>query len=522
MKKRNLLKRIAAVAMSAAMLLGMSGAVSAAEVNRQVINPAAKGSLTIKKLQTGTETPIEGVTFKYVKVGDFELSGTNNFNGFTITNSDLEGYLKAAGLTSIPGFADPTVYDGEAIQKALETAVATPDTEEAIKALAVNTLGTTSETGEASVNNLDLGIYLVAETEAPAEVTKMSSPFIVSVPILDTNDQDGTQTWNYNVVAQPKNDYINERPEPTKTVIDENGEPVVDPSAAIGSTVNFEIKSKVPSVAGTLEKFIFTDTLSKGLDFAGTADKCITAIETSTDGIQWTDIAENAVTSKAIEGKTLTVTFDPAKIQQNGYKFVRVQYQAELNEKAIVAINSGSNVNTFTVDYTNNPGIEKPTAEATVDTYGFTLQKNNEKNTALAGAVFELYDAGTGGNKVSFYTAVDENGNVIGNAVTEVTTGDDGQANFYGLKAGTYYLEEIKAPEGYNILKDRVKIVVSEDTTVFVEEEEAADITIVNTKGFTLPTTGGMGTTIFTIGGVILMAGAAVLIIRMNRKEREN
>lgn len=111
---------------------------------------------------------------------------------------------------------------------------------------------------------------------------------------------------------------------------------------------------------------------------------------------------------------------------------------------------------------------------------------------------------------------------MTGNAVTEVTTGDDGQANFYGLKAGTYYLEEIKAPEGYNILKDRVEIVVSEDTTVFVEGEETADITIVNTKGFTLPTTGGMGTTIFTIGGVILMAGAAVLIIRMNRKEREN
>lgn len=134
----------------------------------------------------------------------------------------------------------------------------------------------------------------------------------------------------------------------------------------------------IPALA-SLEKFIFTDTVSEGLDFTGTADECITAIETSTDGTQWTPIAEDAVTSKEIAGKTLTVTFDPAKIQQRGYKYVRVQYQAELNEKAVVAINNGSNVNTFTVDYTNNPGIDKPTAEATVDTYGFTLQKNNEK-----------------------------------------------------------------------------------------------------------------------------------------------
>ena len=90
MKKRNLLKRVAALAMSAMMVLGMTATTSAAEPE-PTIN-ATEGTLQIEKLVNGsyngttdTGTPIPDVTFNYVSVGGFELTADNHVNGFTIT-----------------------------------------------------------------------------------------------------------------------------------------------------------------------------------------------------------------------------------------------------------------------------------------------------------------------------------------------------------------------------------------------------------------------------------------------------
>lgn len=270
-----------------------------------------------------------------------------------------------------------------------------------------------------------------------------------------------------------------------------------------------------------MERFDFVDTLSDGLDFADNMDLKVYATENAgADPVVWTELTQDEDYTVTKNNKVLTISFKIDSIKNCAE--VKATYQAVLNENAIISINSGTNENTFKVEYSNNPDTEYEEVTEEVDTYGFTLQKNDENSSALAGAKFELYDAKVGGNKVPFYTAVNkETGKPTGDQVTEVTTDKAGQASFYGLKAGTYYLEEVEAPEGYNPLKERVEIVVSEETTVFVDGQETVDITVVNTKGFTLPETGGMGTTIFTIGGIVLMAGAAVLIVRMNRKEKE-
>lgn len=496
MKKRSLLKRIAAMAMSAVMVLGVAGAANAATIDQTA------GTLQIHKLRTGTDTGIAGVQFDYVQIGEFVLN-TGNVGGFTITNNALKGYLTTAGLTAIAGTTD--VYDGEDIQDALSAAMETEATKTAIENMATESFNLTGADGKTNVADVPIGIYLVVEKSAPAEVTKMADPFIVSVPILE-EAEDGTQSWNYDVVAQPKNDYIDTPPEPQKEMV--NGG--ADPSARIGETVSFKIKSTVPDMAGALVAFDFIDTLSAGLTLGD-----VTKVEATLEDNSVNDVTNTAdLYTVTKNGQVLTVSFDPVKVQDAAYTEIAVTYTATLNEHAIVG--STGNTNDFEVQYTNDPTQNVDVTPVTVGTYGFTLQKHDENSASLAGATFKLYDAATGGNEVAFYTAISDQNQVTGNAVTEVTTADDnGQASFYGLKAGTYYLEETKAPTGYNLLKDRVEVTVSAASTT-----DGVDITIVNTKGFTLPTTGGTGTVIFTVGGIVIMLGAAFLLIRSNKKSR--
>lgn len=235
MKKRNLLKRIAAIAMSAAMVLGMASAVNAADVTP---TPSAgnvpmqdTGSLQIIKRKTGDIGGVQGgikdVQFTYVKVGDFNFTvntdGTKTaVNGFTFSESSgktLEDILTnddSMGenvLEPVDTLKDTAIYDGQAIQKALEYAVSQESLLTQIKEISGTEFNLTDENGETNkVENLPIGIYLIVETEAPSQVTKLSDPFLVSVPILNQD----TQTWDYDVVAYPKNDYIPEAPEPEK------------------------------------------------------------------------------------------------------------------------------------------------------------------------------------------------------------------------------------------------------------------------------------------------------------------
>ena len=100
-------------------------------------------------------------------------------------------------------------------------------------------------------------------------------------------------------------------------------------------------------------------------------------------------------------------------------------------------------------------------------------------------------------------------------AATVVTTDDQGVAEFEGLQNGTYYLEEIKAPDGYNLLTQTVEVVIdgSENNDASVSMEAV----VKNNSGTTLPSTGGMGTTVFYVVGSLMMVGAAVLLVTRKR-----
>ena len=284
-------------------------------------------------------------------------------------------------------------------------------------------------------------------------------------------------------------------------------------SANVGDTVTFKITSQVPGGEGTLGKYIIRDTMSAGLAF----DYDSVVIKGFAEGEE-PDTDEGAVLTATVapngdtDGTTVTgITFtfeDPDTNLKNTYKTVVITYKAKITKEAVTL---DKVTNEAGLDYKNDAAIDVDFDLVEVDTYGYQFTKTDADENGLAGAKFKLYSDEECKNEVDVYGA---DGNQLED--NTIVSGTNGIASFYGLAAGTYYLKEISAPDGYTALTGPVKITVSADSA------NTPQIDIVNTKGFTLPTTGGMGTTIFTIGGVILMAGAAVLIIRMNRKEREN
>lgn len=176
---------------------------------------------------------------------------------------------------------------------------------------------------------------------------------------------------------------------------------------------------------------------------------------------------------------------------------ITVTYTATLAEDAT----AGAYLNTAWVTY---PEGESEKSTVTVKTYGISIFKYDQANNApLSGATFELYQK-------------DAEGNVIEDSVIELTSGENGYAVIEGLDAGTYYLKETQAPEGYVCSEEELTITVPGDAG---EGNYVVSVSFANAQ---VPHTGGAGTLMYTIGGaaIILLAGALLLISRYSRKKQ--
>ena len=177
---------------------------------------------------------------------------------------------------------------------------------------------------------------------------------------------------------------------------------------------------------------------------------------------------------------------------------------------------------------TNEPSGTTPPSTTTtytwkVDVFKYTM--NGETETALAGATFTLSKSKDGSNPI---VLVSEGNNVYRVAktgetgtVTEITTDATGRFTIKGLDADTYYLTETKAPDGYNKLAGPVTIVIGENGVVNGTTEAPQgvnEVKVLNQTGAELPSTGGIGTTIFYVAGGVLVIGAAALLIAKRKK----
>ena len=203
-----------------------------------------------------------------------------------------------------------------------------------------------------------------------------------------------------------------------------------------------------------------------------------------------------------------------------------ITYSATLNEKAEIG-NTG-NKNETKLTYGDNNKTETATTTTRtfeIPVFKYTLKDNKE--TALKDATFTLSkDSVTTPNTKEIIKLEKKNGTTTeeylvnsSGTVTKITTGDTGKFTIQGLDAGIYYLTETQQPAGYNKLKDPLKIVIGENGTITVDDKSitGTDVKVLNQTGSILPSTGGMGTTLFYIFGAILVIGSGVVLITKKR-----
>ncbi|MCF2617886.1 SpaH/EbpB family LPXTG-anchored major pilin [Oscillibacter valericigenes] len=345
--------------------------------------------------------------------------------------------------------------------------------------------------------NLKLGYYLVDTT-------------LGTLCSLDTTNPDA--------VVEEKN----EAPTNVKTVEeDSTGNYGKKNDADIGQTVNF--KSTITAQAGA-ENYVFHDTMSAGLTYTG-----VTGITLNSSAV---DVSNYTVTAPAADGDTFDVTFTQAfcdTLKANDQ--IVISYTATLNENAVIA--GEGNPNTSKVSYGDSsntkytPDSQTKTYTWDVDVFKYTREGETEK--ALAGATFTL--SKNTDDELTPIALVSEGNNVYrvamtgeNSTVTEITTDATGKFTIQGLDADTYYLDETKAPDGYNILASPITIVIGDNGVVngTAETPQGVDeVKVLNQTGSVLPSTGGIGTTIFYVLGTILVLGAGVLLVTRKRMSAE-
>lgn len=310
---------------------------------------------------------------------------------------------------------------------------------------------------------------------------------------------------------------------PNVTIKEKNGQPTIEKEvkngdawgttndAKIGDTVEFKITIHVEAGA---QSYKVTDTMEKGLSFISGSVKI--------DNEALND--NNAtLTLKQNDGDpTFTLAFADSYVANKVGQDIVVTYTATLNENAVVA----GNKNSATLHYSNKQTVNK---ETTTYTYEFDLLKvDGADHKLLNGAEFKLYDAENGGSVIKVVPVAGgyrvANGDETG-AVDTIKV--DGKVHISGLDKTTYWLEETKAPDGYNKLTERKPVNLtngSNNTTLTSDTWSEADhgVAVENNAGAILPGTGGMGTTLFYVIGGGLMVAAVVLLVTKKRMEHKN
>ena len=295
--------------------------------------------------------------------------------------------------------------------------------------------------------------------------------------------------------------------------------------ADIGQTVNFKSTITLPKGASNVK---YHDTMDTNLELDANTIKVYTN-EALSDELLAANYAVISVKNESdlTDGCTFEITFNQTYL--NGLTAdtttVYVGYSAKVKNTAPIST-ALENKSHLTYGDKNTKSAESTTKTYT---WGFIVEKHaqTENGKVLANAEFVLLNHDktnvavfTNGLFSSWATTTEQNSTWADN--NKFKTGDDGKFEVKGLDAGTYYLKEIQAPAGYNKLKDpvEVKINPTQDDTTHTITLTPVTVKVVNQTGAEMPSTGGIGTTVFYVVGGILAVGAAVLLVTKKRMER--
>lgn len=299
--------------------------------------------------------------------------------------------------------------------------------------------------------------------------------------------------------------------------------------ANIGDTVEFRATI---TVQGSAKGYVMHDVMDDGLTFGSVTG--VTLNGTLAGKTDYTVRVPDPTAIGAPDNCTFEVAFKEEFCEKlKSGDVIVVSYTATLNEHAIV---KEAENNKAHLSYSDNNGVTQKTTEDSTQTYTWMIPvlkyANGKTETPLAGAKFTLYKTETDpklsaySDPVSFTETATKNTYQVDadGLVTEITTDDTGRFELHGLDAGTYYLKEIEAPAGYNKLDTVVKVTIDHDGKINATVEEPGGVTQIgvnNQSGTELPSTGGIGTTIFYVLGSALLIGAVVLLVARKRMNAE-
>lgn len=482
----------------------------------------------------------EGHTYEAYQIfkGDLSDSTLSNIKWGTgidsSKTSDLITALKADDtLKATFGEVTDAASVAEALSKAqYDDAVAKEFATVVSQHLSTTNTTKASSAGSTAINGLSAGYYLVKDKDKSLGT--------------DKDKQDAYTRFILQVVGNTEAEIKSDVPTVEKKVKDTNDSTGTtsgwqdSADADINDDVQYQITGTMPNNIDdyTTYKYMFTDTMSKGLTYNKNAKIMIGDTDVTEH------FTEHVGEKNADGGTTVTWTCDNLKaisgVTLDANTKVVVTYSAKLNDKAVIG--AAGNPNTVNLTYSNNPnkGGEGETGKTPDDknivfTYKTVVNKVDQDNNALAGAEFTLskVNADNTTTVVKTYT-------LTGNKDTDPTT-----FTASGLDDGTYVLKEIKTPAGYNTVADQYftitadhetdspdpkltslsgnKLSGSAQTTItFTADKDAGSLTtdVVNKKGSTLPSTGGMGTTVLYVAGAAIVVAAGIgLAIRRNKRQ---
>lgn len=432
---------------------------------------------------------------------------------------------------------DSTYFEADLISRLTaneDKALFSAWTADYVEANTIEKAGTATATAESSVTitGLGAGYYVVLASNVPAGVSILNS-------ILRVTSADGTVSVDLKAESIPFE----------KKVSIGGSAPAADATASVGDTLTYTITSRVPNPADftDITEYKISDTLTNQLLDPESLVLTIGDTEFKSNPA----VGENDINTIAVENygtytegsQSFSLTFNTAELAAYKGQAVTLTYSAELTSDAV-----NVNGNDATLEYTNDGNVSSQTAHTDVYTYGMDITKvfSDGSTTHYTDVTFQLRtDASDADTAIGFagdngvYVKADSDDT----QVKDLELATDGSLTLTGLKADTYYLVETATAEndGFNLAAP-ITVVLTQnadskadldgdtttatmggtDLTVTISENQdqvsLAGFEVLNQKGFQLPTTGGAGTWMFTIGGIVLIAAAGGVFFALRRK----
>ena len=497
------LKRFMALFAALALVLAMAAPAFADE---------GAGAATTKKGTITINNAVSGVTYKFYRIMEIETHTDGEpYTGVIYkTNTAWKDFVSDnQWKTCFKVNADDTVT---VLNKEADNGdFAKKFAEEAAKVASGKTVNySVQATGSKVVQEVELGYYLVVP-DGWADVNPVVCSLGSTNPNVTINEKNGSPTIDKKVKEGSDFGETND--------------------AAIGDYVEFQLTINV--VDGTPSTYVVHDTMSAGLTFVNDAAH---SLSIKRKDVTLESSNYQVVTENITDGCAFEVKF---KNDENGNSVLKtndkvvITYWAQINEKALIGSTTG-NTNSAILKYgTDGEATCNPT---TTYVWSFGVKKytkgSDNSEVSLAGAKFQVksgdkvasfkYDNAKKVYKFEGWDVADAAG-----LVKVVETPATGEIEFEGLDSGTYALEEVEAPKGYNKLDSAISFTIkgatdpSKGQVSYGTDNATGTIKVLNNAGTTLPSTGGIGTTIFYLIGGGLMVAAAVLLIAKKRMENK-